>query len=199
MTSSAYKKVMWGILLSGCHLIIGTKYQFQILPAFIGYLLVWLGLREINAEGGKPYYEKVETTALFVLAVSGAGWIAGIFFGYYTLLSEVCMMAFYLLEWLLYADLLNKSVKLLKEQNRIREADTMRKNRMRVLKLFLGVIVLYGVEIVFQVLADMDIFKTNVTLLLPYAVLSLMLAVKLWISIFLQNLSRYEITIDKKD
>lgn len=190
MTSNAYKKVMWGILLSGCHLEI--DYKYQILPAFLGYALLWWGIHELNNTGCREYYEKVEKTAFMVMVISTVGWVAGIFVGYLNLLAEVCMVAFYLLEWLLYADLLNRSVKLLKENNRIREADSMRTNRMRLLKVFLAVIILFGVQIVAQVM------EWGFGIFLDYAVKTFMLFVKLWLSMFIQNMSRYEITIDKQ-
>ncbi len=197
MTSDAYKKIMWGILVSGCHMVLWDK--LQIIPAFVGYALIWWGLHEINGMGGKPYYEQVEKQAMFVCAISVGGWIAGILCGYANLFSMLCMGAFYLIEWLLYADLLNRSVKLLKETNRIREANSMRKNRMRVMVLFLAVIIVYCVEILFAVLRALNVGKFSLAILLDYAVLTLLLLTKIWMSMFIQNLYRYEITIDKKD
>jgi len=191
MTSSAFKKIMWGVLLSGCHLIIENTYQ--ILPAFLGYIIVWIGVKELCRNGYEAYYSKVERSALIVFILSVGTWIAGLFIGYTLILALAVMVCFYLIELMLYADLLSANVKLLKDSNKIKEANLMRKNRAIFLKAFLVLIIVCCVQMAGQALKWKYIF------VLDYAILTFMLFMKIWLSMFIQNMSGYEINLHKNE
>ena len=183
--SNAFKKIMWGIIISGCHIIISNS--FQIIPSFIGYFIIWLGMKELCRYGLNGYFEKVEKSAMWIFVFSLLGWIGGTIWGYTQTLSQGAAICFYLLEAALYADMLNMCVKVLKERNMIREADALRKNRMAFIKVYLAAILLCIVQMVGQA------FNWTVTIFADYTILTIMLFIKLWLSMFMQKMSSYEI------
>lgn len=144
-TGNAYRKITYGILLSACHIIVNSR--FEILPAFLGYLLIFMGVKELCGAGAKEYYEKENRTIGIVLILSVIGFIGGIFLGYGNYLSQLCQVAFFLIELLFYADLLSSTRKVLREYNMIREADKMKSDRKVVLLIgmFLSVIRLFAI------------------------------------------------------
>ncbi len=184
MLNNGYKMIMWGILISGLHINING---FQILPAFIGYLIIILGINKLCESGAGKYFEKIKKTATLVFVLSVASWIVGSFLGYEYVLMKMLMILFYLLELVLYADILNMSVKILKDTNRTTEADKMRNNRMLMIKVFLGVIILHGVAVIPQLSGY-----------LAYACQTLMVLAKIIASMYVQNMTRYQITLNNE-
>ena len=85
------------------------------------------------------------------------------------------------------ADILNMSVKILKDTNRTTEADKMRNNRMLMIKVFLGVIILHGVAVIPQLSGY-----------LAYACQTLMVLAKIIASMYVQNMTRYQITLNNE-
>lgn len=185
MISDAYKLIMWGILISGCHWEIGGTVQ--IIPMFVGYAIVWYGIKKLCAEGYAEYYDKILKDGRMVCIVAAVLWIVCLFLGYTFILSQALWVCFYLLEVYLYGNLLNKNVKLLKENSKIKAADNFRKNRMRFIKLYFGIIGLCCLQMLGQAL------KIKGTVFLGYAILTFMLFAKIWMSMFMQNMSNYEL------
>ncbi len=149
-TGNAYRKITYGILLSACHIVLNNR--FEILPAFIGYFMLFLGVGELCRLGASAYYEKEKRTSTIVLVLSGVGFVAGIFLGYSSYLSQLCYVVFFLLELLFYADLLSDTRKVFKEYNMIREADKLKSDRKMVLLLGMALGIVRLLAILFSVL-----------------------------------------------
>lgn len=78
-TNGMYRRMMWGVLLGGCMIPVGN---FQILPMFLGYLMIALSLRSLIREaGGEPYYAKEYRTAMNTMAFSLVVLAGGLIFG----------------------------------------------------------------------------------------------------------------------
>lgn len=179
MIGSGYKKIVWGILLSGLHINIDIgNFAFQILPSTIGYIVIFLGIKELNEQAGLEYMEKLKKDALRLVMLSVALWIYGCLFGYNMALSKGICICFYLVELLLYGDLLNKSVKYYKETGREPAADRLRKNRMNFIKAFMALLALHLVGMIPQA-----------AMYVEYACLTLMFMAKVWLTIMIQKLS----------
>ncbi len=179
MVGSGYKKIVWGILISGLHIVVNVGIgEAQIIPSAIGYFILYLGLKVLHENAGLEYMEKLKKDGLRLLIISIAIWIYGFVFGYELVLSKAIMLLFYLVELLLYGDLLNKSVKYYKETNREKEAGILRKSRMTFIKAFMALIVLHMVGMIPQVAAYVE-----------YSCLTLMFMAKVWLTIIIQKLS----------
>lgn len=179
MVSNGYKKIVWGILLSGLHINIDIGiFAVQIIPSIIGYIILYLGIKELHEQAGLAYMEKLKKDALRLVILSGIFWIYGFVFGYSMVLSKGIAICFYLIELLLYGDLLNKSVKYYKETGREKYADSLRKSRMSFIKAFIALLILHLVAMIPQV-----------AVYLEYACLTLMFMAKIWLTLMIQKLS----------
>ncbi len=179
MVSSGYKKIVWGILISGLHINIDIGiFAVQIIPSIIGYIIIYMGIKELHEQAGLEYMEKLKKDALRLVILSGVFWIYGFLFGYSMALSKGMAICFYLVELLLYGDLLNKSVKYYKETGREKEADKLRKSRMSFIKAFIALLVLHLVGMIPQV-----------AMYVEYPCLTLMFMAKIWLTLMIQKLS----------
>ncbi len=179
MVGSGYKKIVWGILISGLHINIDVGiFALQILPATIGYFIIYLGVKQLHEEAGLEYMEKLKKDAMRLTILSAALWIYGFIFGYTLAISKGIAVCFYLIELLFYGDLLNKSVKYFKENGMEKEADRLRKNRMNFIKAFMALIALHLVGMI-----------PAAAFYVEYACLTLMFMAKVWITIMIQKLS----------
>lgn len=178
MVGAGYKKIIWGILISGLHINIDISVlSVQIIPSIIGYIILFMGIKQLCDDAGLEYMEKLKKDALRLVILSAALWVYGALFGYVSALSKGIMICFYLIELLLYADLLNKSVKYYKETDREKEADFLRKNRLKFAKAFLALIGLHLVGMIPQA-----------AIFVEYACLTLMFMAKVWLTIMIQRL-----------
>lgn len=181
MVGNGYKKIVWGILISGLHInidIMGGRFSMQIIPAVIGYIILYLGIRELNEDAGLEYMQKLKNDAMRLVILSAALWLYGFLFGYISAVSKGISICFYLVELLLYGDLLNKSVKYYKETGREKEADRLRKNRMSFIKAFMALLALHLAGMIPAVAPYVE-----------YACLTLMFMAKVWLTIMIQKLS----------
>ena len=149
-TGNAYRKITYGILLSACHIVLNNR--FEILPGFIGYLMIFLGVKELCRAGAAGYYEKEQRTSSIVLLLSVIGFAGGIFWGYSSYLSQLCYVAFFLIELMFYADLLSDTRKVFKEYNMIREADKLKSDRKMILLVGMALGIVRLLAIMFSVL-----------------------------------------------
>ena len=191
MISSGYHKIKWGILISVIHIYLFGS--FEIVPAFIGYFLIMQGVSVICEETGLEYMKplKAESTRLFLF--SCIYWIAGIFLGYQLALGKLILLVFYLFDVLFFGNLLNKTVKYLKEQMRLDEADKLRKNRMSFVKSYMALIVFFLITLIPNAMNFFDIgtvaFRDLLATILQYLFITCMLFLKLWLSMIIQKYS----------
>lgn len=191
MISNGYNMIKWGILISVIHVyILGS---FEVIPAFIGYFLIMRGMNIICDETKLDYMQglKPESTRLFIF--SCIYWIAGAFLGYQLVLGKLILIIFYLFDVLFFGNLLNKTVKFLKEKMRLDEADRLRKNRMAFVKAYMALIIFYCITMLPNLMAFLNIGSDTVidmlATILQYIFISLMLLLKLWLSAMIQKYS----------
>lgn len=191
MISNGYNMIKWGILISVLHIYLFGS--FEVLPAFVGYFLIMGGMNTICDETKLDYMKslKMESTRLFLF--SCIYWIVGIFLGYQLVLGKLIMVIFYLFDVLFFGNLLNKTVKYLKENMRLDEADRLRKNRMTFVKAYMGLIIFYCITMLPNLMTFLHIGSGTVinmlSTLLQYIFISLMLLLKLWLSMMIQKYS----------
>ncbi len=178
--SESYKMIMWGVLLTAAHI---TIVSYEILPAFLGHILIFLGIKKLYQDVKIEYFGKAYKSAKIVLAVSIVYWIWKALIGLNTELLTGCIeLLVLILEIDLYGEFLNKTVKLLKENDKIKLADKLRKQRMTFIKFYLGVILIFAAALV-------PAFK----ILSVYATPMIMLAVKIFLSLLVQNVARSQV------
>lgn len=181
----------WGILLSVIH--IPVNGMFEILPAFVGYFLIMRGMYSISQETKLEYMEplKAESTRLFIFSI--VYWVTAIIFGYFSALNKLIMVVFYLFDVLFFGNFLNKMVKYFKEKMKLDEADKLRKFRMTFVKSYMALIVFFLVTLIPTVLQYVGIgsedFLGALADILYYVFISLMMLLKLWLSMIVQKYS----------
>ncbi len=181
MTSSGYKKIMWGILLSSMTIIVNF---YEIIPSFLGFYLVCLGLKDICENQGEEIFGKAFKNSLIVFILLAIRFVLGLLIGQKMLIYQGFAIIVLLIEIIVYADILNMSVKILKDTYRIREADQLREKRISTLKAGLVLAAIYVIAMLPMVNEVLDYAKTTITVLF-----------KIWISILIMNMYRYEVTI----
>lgn len=191
MISNGYNMIKWGILISIIHIyLFGT---FEIIPAFIGYFLIMRGVHMICDETGLDYMQSLKKESVRLFIFSCAYWIAGLFLGYQLALEKMILVLFYLFDVLFFGNLLNKTIKYLKEKMRLDEADKLRKNRMTFVKAYMGLIIFYCVTMVPNLLHFLNIGSDSLinmlATILQYIFISLMLVIKLLLSAIIQKYS----------
>lgn len=188
--SSAYKLIMWGILLTAAHIqvpILGRVYQ--ILPMFVGHIMIVVGLTRLVNDAAIEYFADSLKSAKMVLIASIIFWIWTAFIFPYTNVLTGCIELFvFVLEIALLGEFLNKTVKLLKENEKEKLADKTRKNRMNFIKFYLGVMLVFAIALI----PKLGIIKV-------YAAPTLMLSVKIFLSLMVQNVARCQIEYKKKE
>lgn len=188
MVSTGNNLMKWGILISVIHIYV---VGFEIIPAFVGYFLIMRGMYSIYEESKLDYMQKLkgESTRLFIF--SCIYWITGIFFGYSCVPQKMILIIFYLFDVLFFGNFLNKMVKYYKEKMRLAEADRLRKNRMSFIKAYLILIVFFAATMIVNLLNFLHIGSTDFLDFLfgalQYIFVSLMLILKLWLSMLVQK------------
>lgn len=175
--SKGYKFIKWGVLISALHINIHLKVGgIQIIPSFIGFVIIAAGINMMNKKGGERYFAKLVKSSVTLFVVSVLQWIWGFLFTYTSVLSRAIIVAVFLIELLMYADLLNMTVRLYKDNNEIKAADKLRNDRILIIKAGMGLAVIFSLSIV-----------PKLSMLLDYTCVTLMLVFKLWLSLILQN------------
>lgn len=191
MTSNGNNLMKWGVLISVFHIYVFGS--FEIIPAFIGYFLIMRGIYSICEETGLDYLQGLKGESTRLLLFSVIYWVTGIFIGYSLVLQKLIMVVFYLFDVLFFGNFLNKTIKYYKEKMRIREADKLRKARMTFVKCYLALIVFYIITMLPNLLHFMNIGSVSMiemlSTVLQYVFVSLMLILKLFLSMLLQKYS----------
>lgn len=200
MTSQAYHRIMWGVLLTGCLIPVGN---FQIVPMLIGYIIIAWQLRHINNDlGGEPYFKKQFLDTMNAVAFSIVTLVVGALFGYSQIVTHLLFVIVMLEDVQALGGILGRSVRILKDSDNIKAADKMRKNRMTYIKADLAVIFLRITEVVLVFLLNyvvgtdkgsysvaMDIAITAIN----YICLMVFLMLKIWYSMFMYKMYSYNI------
>ncbi len=191
MVSTGNNLMKWGILLSMIHIPLLSR--FEILPAFVGYFFIMRGVNEICQQSGCDYMQPLKKESIRLFIGSVVYWVVALIFGYFSALNKLVMTVFFLMDILFFGNFLNKTVKYLKEKMRLDEADRLRKIRMSYLKAYLALIVFFMITIIPNGLNYLGIgstdFLSTVADMLYYIFISLMLLLKLWLSIVVQKYS----------
>lgn len=194
MISTGYNQIKWGILISIIHIYISTELGgFEIVPAFIGYFLIMRGTSGICSETNLEYMNSLKAESLRLFILSCVYWITGIFLGYGLAIQKLILIVFYLFDVLFFGNLLNKTVKYLKESMRLDDADKLRKNRMTFIKCYLALIIFSVIAMIPNAMGFFDIgkvaFRNLLSSGLSYLSISFMLILKLWLSMVIQKYS----------
>ena len=194
MISTGYNQIKWGILISIIHIYISTELGgFEIVPAFIGYFLIMRGTSSICSETNLEYMNSLKAESLRLFILSCVYWITGIFLGYGLAIQKLILIVFYLFDVLFFGNLLNKTVKYLKESMRLDDADKLRKNRMTFIKCYLALIIFSVIAMIPNAMGFFDIgkvaFRNLLSSGLSYLSISFMLILKLWLSMVIQKYS----------
>lgn len=181
----SYKLIMWGILITAAHITVG---RYQILPAFIGYMMMYMAISKLYREVGIEYFATSLKTARLTMVASFVYWVWGAVILPYSDVLTGCLEIFiFVLEISFLGEFLNKTVKLLKENDRIKQADKMRKNRMLFIKFYLGVMVVFLAGLI-----------PALNVLRGYPAPTLMLSVKIFLSLMIQNVVRSNVGFDSE-
>ena len=181
--AGSYKLIMWGILITAAHITVG---RFQILPAFIGHIMIFVGINKLYKEVGIEYFSTSLKNAKITMIASLIYWVWGaVILPYSDILTGCFEIFIFVLEISLFGEFLNKTVKLLKENDRIKQADKLRKNRMLFIKFYLGVMVVFLVGLI----PALDVLR-------GYPAPTLMLSVKIFLSLIVQNVVRSQVGFD---
>ncbi len=181
--AGSYKLIMWGVLITAAHITVG---RFQILPAFIGHIMIFVAINKLQKEIGIEYFTTSLKTAKLTMIASLIYWVWGAMILPYSDILTGCFEIFiFVLEISLFGEFLNKTVKLLKENDRIKQADKLRKNRMTFIKFYLGVMLVFLVGLI-----------PALNVLRGYPAPTLMLSVKIFLSLMIQNVVRSNVGFD---
>jgi hypothetical protein len=188
MISNSYKKIMWGVLISGFHINVSIGIGvLQLIPAFIGYFILYQGITELINNAGFSYMEKVKKDTRLLIIFSIVLWCIGFLFGYMGVIVKGLMVLFYLFEILIYGDILSKTAKYYKENNRIEEETLLRKKRIKFLKFYLFVIALH---IVYMLPEGIGGNFTKIFIpVIEYLCITFMVIAKIWFSMIVQRLT----------
>ncbi len=181
--ADSYKLIMWGILITAAHITVG---RFQILPAFIGHILIFVAINKLQKEVGIEYFASAQKTAKITMIVSVIYWVwCAVILPYSDILTGCFEIFVFVMEISLFGELLNKTVKLLKENDRVKQADKLRKNRMMFIKFYLGVMLVFLLGLI----PALDVLR-------GYPAPTLMLSVKIFLSLIVQNVVRSQVGFD---
>lgn len=178
-----YKMIMWGTLLTVAHINING---FQLIPAFIGHIMIMIGLGKLCNEVGIEYLKDAYKTAKILVVLSVVHWLWRAVFGLITIMLTGCIeILVFVIELSLFGDFLNKTVKLLKENDKVKQADKMRNNRMTFIKFYIGVVIVFALALIpqFQMLGG-------------YPANTLMLSLKIFLSLIMQTVIRCQVSFN---
>ena len=151
------------------------------------------GTSAICSETNLEYMNSLKAESLRLFILSCVYWITGIFLGYGLAIQKLILIVFYLFDVLFFGNLLNKTVKYLKESMRLDEADKLRKNRMTFIKCYLALIIFSVIAMIPNAMGFFDIgkvaFRNLLSSGLSYLSISFMLILKLWLSMVIQKYS----------
>ncbi len=180
VVSKGYNLMKWGILLSGLHINIHTAVGgLQIIPSFIGFAMVAYAINMMYKAGGARYFEKLKKDAVTVTVAAVVLFVWGLLFGYVLVVSQAMTIIAFLIELLMYADLLNMTVRLYKDNNEIKSADKLRTDRITFIKAGMGLAILHAAAMI-----------PALNQWLNYSCVTLMFVYKIWLSLILQNVSK---------
>ena len=172
-----YKLIMWGTLLTAAHINI---ISYQIIPSFIGHIMIMIGLGKLCNEAGMEYFKDAHKTSKMLVVISVIHWVWRALFGPITMLLTGCFeIMVFVIELSLFGEFLNKTVKFLKENDRIKQADKMRNNRMLFIKFYIGVLVEFALAL-----------RPKLYVLGGYPANTLMLSLKIFLSLMIQTVER---------
>ncbi len=184
--AKGYNLIKWGVLLSALHININVKwFGIQIIPAFIGFIMIAVAVNKMNNSGGERYFGKIKNEAVLLVVLSLVQFGVGMLFGYadvkgiQDILSPAFVLMVYMYELVVYSDLLNMTVKLYKDNNEIKSADKLRKDRRLFVKLGMALAIVYGLAMI-----------PHVSFFVNYACVTLTLVLKIWLSLIIQNVPR---------
>jgi len=181
--AGSYKLIMWGILLTAAHI---TIISYQIVPAFVGHIMMYIGIKRLYEQVGITYFKDALKSARILLIVSVIHWVWRAIIGINTVLLTGCVeILTFVLELSLLGEFLNKTVKLLKENDRVKQADKLRNNRMLFIKFYLVVLVVFLLGL---------IPKLNV--IGGYPANTLMLSLKIFLSLMVQTVIRCQVSFN---
>lgn len=112
-----YKTIFWGIFFLTFHINIGF---LQILPSFMGFVIIYWGIKCILEDYQSPNLYKAKTTTVFAILLSIIGGILDLgLIGFFqsTQLSLLIPISISVIELLLFYYLLTGSVELLMSYN----------------------------------------------------------------------------------
>ncbi|MBE5940261.1 MAG: hypothetical protein E7266_07675 [Lachnospiraceae bacterium] len=185
-SSKGYNLIKWGILLSALHINVSIWiFGVQIIPSFIGLIMIAVAIGSMYKAGGARYFKNLKSSSVKLVIVSVIQFVVGLLFGYenvsgfMNLLSPAMLLLTFLYETMVFADLLNMTVRLYKDNHEIKKADKLRKDRMLYIKLSLVLAVIYGLSMI-----------PALSIWLNYSCMILTLLMKLWLSLMLQNTSK---------
>ncbi|MCD8119152.1 MAG: hypothetical protein LUE29_06700 [Lachnospiraceae bacterium] len=200
MTSQAYHRIMWGVLLTGCLIPAGN---FQIIPMLIGYIIIAWQLRHINNDlGGEPYFKKQFLDTMNCVAFSVVTLVVGLLFGYSQVITQMLFVIVMLEDVMAFGGILGRSVRILNDCDNVKAADKMRKNRMTYIKADLVVIFLRITQVVlifvlnYVVGNDKGSYSTAMDIAITainYICLTVFLMLKIWYSMFMYKMYSYNI------
>ena len=151
------------------------------------------GTSAICSETNLEYMNSLKAESLRLFILSCVYWITGIFLGYGLAIQKLILIVFYLFDVLFFGNLLNKTVKYLKESMRLDDADKLRKNRMTFIKCYLALIIFSVIAMIPNAMGFFDIgkvaFRNLLSSGLSYLSISFMLILKLWLSMVIQKYS----------
>ncbi len=178
--AGSYKLIMWGILLTAAHI---TIISYQVVPAFVGHIMMYVGIKRLYEEVGIEYFADSLKSVKTLLVLSIIHWIWRAVIGLNTVILTGCIEVLVLvMELSLLGEFLNKTVKLLKENERVKQADKLRSNRMLFIKFYLGVLVVYLLGLI----PALDVLG-------GYPALTLMLSLKIFLSLMVQTVIRCQV------
>lgn len=185
-----FRKLMWGVLLSGCQLpFMGFS---RMLPAVVGYAIIVWALAELVESGG-TWYETAKKrsliVAVFCLVTEGfCIFLDG------QIITECVMILFYLEEILLFSDFMRGGRKHLMDHHEDKVADEFKKKRLLYLKIFLLVVVVKIAQAAALGIASFnpDLYSECLSIynLLNYAVITTVLVIKIWLSTVMSKLAK---------
>lgn len=188
--SDKFRKLMWGVLLSGCQLpFMGYA---RMLPAVVGYaIIVWV-LADLVKAGG-AWYEAARKRSLIVALVCLLTEGVCIFLDG-QVIAECVIVLFYLEEILLFSDFMRGGRKHLMDYHQDKVADEFKKKRLLYLKIFLLVVVVKIVQAAALGIASFnsELYPQCLTIynVLNYSVITTVLVIKIWLSTVMSKLAK---------
>jgi|GEM_PF-3351651 len=188
-----YGLLKWGILISALHINFDTKIAgFQIIPEFIGLAMVMFAVRFMNKNGGERYFKKIEKETVYLQILSVVQFVSGLILFYTinnnSLVTQALVIASFLYQVVVFTDILNVTVKLYKDNNDMQAADKLRKNRIMAIKLSMALAILWAASV-----------APGLRTILGYAVSTLSLLFKLWLSMLIDNVLRKELSFKSEE